>query len=394
MLGDDTGRVRGRVTHIQVVTERFHRTPGTHGWEILRGHRRVRDVDAAPRFFDREAMLKQDGGAADHDVGVLVTLDLDDLPDLTTRPSIVPGAVSAAGALLWVIDRELPLLVSIDADRRAHEHILPGAIGHSRRIWATSTGCWVADPTGLFRCDNDGGPLKVDDLPVTAAAVLGESLFACHDSGRWTLHRPDCDPIEIESPDGRILLCTSDSDSVAVALSDEDGTRFARIDQTGAVTLGPVLPPLSRAHRRFLGGNPLRLLADDLAVQVEPDLTLGAKHRLPTDFLSAGQVGPYLWGVHHPPDESARNGGFPLPVPNTHAGARRQFWMLTLLDGATLETVSSTPVYTTQPTVTIDGAGTVWLTADGVRSIPTISMQWPPVLDVAALLDDAATPQS
>ncbi|MGO4205688.1 hypothetical protein AB4Z09_28945, partial [Rhodococcus sp. TAF43] len=107
-----------------------------------------------------------------------------------------------------------------------------------------------------------------------------------------------------------------------------------------------------------------------------------------------GQVGPYVWGVHHPPDESARNGGFPLPVPNTHTGTSRQFWIFTLRDSDTLEPVSSTPVYTTRPSVTIDDAGTVWITADGVRSIPTISMQWPPVLDVAALLDDAAAPHT
>ncbi|MGO4205182.1 hypothetical protein AB4Z09_26295, partial [Rhodococcus sp. TAF43] len=298
VLGDDAGRVRGLVTRIQIVTERFHSTADTHSWEILRGHRRLRDVDAAPRFFDRGAMLEQDGGEAERDIGVLVTLDLDDVSDVLTRPRIVPGAVSAAGGLLWVIDCELPLLVSIDTDRKAREHVLPGAIGPSRRIWATPTGCWVADPTGLFRCDNDDGPLQVDDLPVTAAAVLGESLFACHESGRWTLHRPGSDPIQIDAPDGRMLLCTSNSDSVFALVSGEGGSKFARIGPTGDVLIGPVLPPLPTARRRFLAGNPLRCLSDDRAVCVEPGLTLGGTHRLPRDFLSAGQVGPYVWGVH------------------------------------------------------------------------------------------------
>lgn len=36
-----------------------------------------------------------------------------------------------------------------------------------------------------------------------------------------------------------------------------------------------------------------------------------------------------------------------------------------------------------------DAARTVWILADGLRSIPTVSMAWPPLLDVAALLEAA-----
>ncbi|WJJ11313.1 hypothetical protein P9990_22545 [Prescottella equi] len=99
VLGNDDGRVRGRVTRVRIVSARFRRrTPG--GWEIVPGHRRLRDVDAAPRFFDRDALFESESDEADGDVGALVDLDLDDVPELPARPSIVPGDVSAAGGVL------------------------------------------------------------------------------------------------------------------------------------------------------------------------------------------------------------------------------------------------------------------------------------------------------
>jgi len=48
--------------------------------------------------------------------------------------------------------------------------------------------------------------------------------------------------------------------------------------------------------------------------------------------------------------------------------------MFTSLDGNTFEDVSTTPIFTTWPSQTIDAAGTVWVVADGVRSIPTVNM--------------------
>jgi hypothetical protein len=78
--------------------------------------------------------------------------------------------------------------------------------------------------------------------------------------------------------------------------------------------------------------------------RVRPDLTLGPLRRLLKDFLTAGQVGPYVWGVHHPAEEINRNGGL-LPVANHDAGLRRQFWMFTL-DGDSFEEVSTTPICT------------------------------------------------
>ena len=64
----------------------------------------------------------------------------------------------------------------------------------------------------------------------------------------------------------------------------------------------------------------------------------------------------------------------------------RQFWLFTLLDSHSLEPVKSTPIFTTDPAVSIDSAGTVWVIADGLQSVPEESMQWPASLNVAALL--------
>ncbi|MGU3587372.1 hypothetical protein ACLBYD_30040 [Rhodococcus sp. C26F] len=92
--------------------------------------------------------------------------------------------------------------------------------------------------------------------------------------------------------------------------------------------------------------------------------------------------------MHHPSDEINRNGGL-LPVANLDFGSYRQFWMFTLLDSASFEEVSTTPIFTAWPSPTIDAGGTVWILADGLRSIPIVSMAWPPLLDVAALLEAA-----
>ena len=59
------------------------------------------------------------------------------------------------------------------------------------------------------------------------------------------------------------------------------------------------------------------------------------------------------------------------------------------MDARTLEPVKSTPIFATNPAVTIDHKGTVWVIGAGVQSIPAESMQWPDYLDVAALLDES-----
>ncbi|MBF4478255.1 hypothetical protein SAMN02745947_05543 [Rhodococcus rhodochrous J3] len=392
VMGYDTGgRVRGRVTRVRIVSERFRRRPGTVGsWHMVSGYRQLRDVDAAPRFFDRDGLFEHDGDEADSEVGALIDLDLDDVPDLPARPSIVAGDISAAGGVLWVVDSSLPLTVSVDADHTVHEYVLPGAVGISRRIWATPGGCWIAGGDGLFRVDAGETPRHVDDIPVLAGAALGDTLLSCRAEGGWTLHGPGGHRIEVNAPDGYVASVAVDADGFVVAVRGGDSTfRLVRVHPEGALTVGPVLPHTRRQqHRMFLGGTPLRLFLGEHAAPVHEDLTLGEPRTLPKGLMSAGQVGPFVWFTDHPPDGTGRSGWWPLPGPVTYDRAR-QFWLFTLLDGQSLEPVTSTPIFATRPPVTIDEHGTVWVIADGIRPIPDTTMQWPNELDIAALLDVA-----
>ncbi|WP_241665983.1 hypothetical protein [Prescottella subtropica] len=390
MQYDAEGEVRGRVARVQVVTERFGLTAG-RGWSLVPGHRRLRDVDAAPRFFDRDALHAADGGEIGIEVGALIDLDLDNVPEPPLRPSLVPGAVSAAAGLLWVIDRDLPLLVSIDDDRVVTEYVLPGTIGVSRRIWATPTGCWIDGTDGLFRVDTGGAPRRVGDDGGAAEALLGEAILVCRSDGTWMLHSPDGGATAIEAPTGYVATLAPDRDTAVVLLRTDDGTmQLTRVTADGSITVGPLLPRTHRASRPALAGTPLRLFLGDQAGTVEDDLTLRPSKALPGHLLSVGPVGPHVWCTGHPPDGTGRAGWWPLPGPVDY-DRTRQFWLFTVLDGRTLESDCSTPIFTTHPSVTVDDRGTVWVVADGVQSIPSTPMQWPGTLDVAALLDDART---
>ncbi len=394
VMGYDTPtNVRGRLTRVQLVTERYRRPPESHGWDIVPGHRTFRDVDAAPRFFNHDMFMRDDLFEVDREVGVVVDLDLDDVPPVSARASIVPGDVSASGETLWVVDRDLPLVVSIDPDRVAHEYVLPGPIGHSRHVWATPTGCWVGGNDGLYRCVIGEAPRKLSDHPVHAGAVIGEHFLACPSGTMWSLHTQDHEPIAVEVPDGYVASIAVDGETFVV-LAEQRHTdaastyRLIRVNVSGDVTVGPELPTMQGFPRPFLAGSPLRVFRGSVAVVVLPDLTYGTVEKLGGDVFRGGQVGDFVWIIGHPPDGTSRTGWWPLPGPVEYERTR-QFWLFTLLDAGTLEPVKSTPIFATDPAVTIDEKGTVWVIGAGVQSIPAESMQWPDDLDVVALLDES-----
>lgn len=395
---DTEGRVRGRVTRVQIVSERLQQKPDqARSWQFISGHRKLREVDRAPRFFDRGDIYRTDSPTSrprefDREVGALVDLDLDDVSELPARPSIVPEAVSAAGLDLWLVDRELPLVVRISGDA-AVEHILPGPIaeGLQRGVWATPAGCWVAGHDGTYRCGDGQPPRRIDNLAVTAGAVIGETFLACA-SSRWVLYSTADEPIDMAAPAGVVQSIATDDGSFVVLLRErdqEDHTtardRLVRVSVDGDIKLGPATIFGSR-YRALLAAEPVRVCQDaDLYVAAD-DLSLRPVGTLPRSPLYGGQVGPYFWIVCHPPDGSGRSGWWPLdgPVLIDHP---RQFWLFTLLD-ASFEPLGSAPIFGADPSVTVDGDGTIWIVADGLRSIPAESMQWPAELDVAALLDD------
>lgn len=112
--------------------------------------------------------------------------------------------MSGSGQTLWVADQQLPIVVSIDPEHVACEHVLPGPIGHSRHVWATSTGCWVGGHDGLYRCVIGEEPRKIMDWPVPHGAVIGEHFLACPSGTRWSLHTQDHEPVAVDVPDGYV----------------------------------------------------------------------------------------------------------------------------------------------------------------------------------------------
>lgn len=148
LLGDlgyaTTGSARGRVRRARVVADNYRllEQPATGPrhhprWIPVLGTRTLRDVDAATGVFrddTRPALHRAEGEDVVRECGVLVDLDLDDVPALPVRPNIVPAAVSAHGRDAWVVDRELPVVIRMSDKQRIVEYRLPGRIFASPRI--------------------------------------------------------------------------------------------------------------------------------------------------------------------------------------------------------------------------------------------------------------------
>lgn len=404
------GAVRGRVTRVQIVSERMRRV-GSDGWELEPGHRQLRDVDAAPRFFERPvydaaidaaiaAEPEQDWtgvrffsagghlpGEFDSDTGVLVDLDLDDVPAPRSRPTFDAGDVSAAAGLLWVVDSQLPLVVSIDQERHVQEHLLPSPIGSHLKLSASPSGCWVTGDDGVFRIDSGGQITRIDEHKVTAAMALGETLLACGPDRRWALHTPGQNPLVLEAPEGRVYDAVVDDGSFVVLVGDGDATWLARVTPEGDVTVGPQLHNIRSRNKTALVCDPLRLFVGASASLVERDLTLSTSQTLPARPLVVGQIGDYVWITGHAPEGTRPGGWWPMSGPTTYARTEEQTWLLTLLDSQTLEPVRSAQIFSPSPRVAIDDDGTVWVVAGRLWSISENTMQWPAEVDVAALLD-------
>ncbi|MCA1007095.1 hypothetical protein LCL87_15325 [Rhodococcus hoagii] len=184
---DSPPPVRGRVRRVRVVSQRFDSTPS--GTRRIAGTERLTEVEATPRIFWSSQKPETEGDPYVR-TGVLVDLDLDDVP--TTDSRFVAGAVSISGTDVWVMDRADPVLLHIDTAMtppRVVEYLLPLTAEKPREIWtravhADSDGCWITSDHDVFRCDREeDGSLTVE----RACTEGGRSVVA---EGHLYLLRP------------------------------------------------------------------------------------------------------------------------------------------------------------------------------------------------------------
>ncbi|MBY6540376.1 hypothetical protein HQ325_17005 [Rhodococcus sp. BP-349] len=399
---------RGLVIRVQVVTER-HRRNSDGLWIPTGGNRSVRDVSRADQFIGRERMAEVGVDHLDMDSTAIVDLDLDNTPPMPPRPSIVPGAVSAAAGTTWVVDTELPLLVAISGGDSVVEYLLPAKTGVPRLLWAVPGGCWVAGEDGTFWVPDGEVAVRVDDRSVHAGAVHGDTLLGCTHDSTWRMYRPGEEPadIDVAPVSGHVFSVVAHDDGVvAVVRQGGSGTRLVRVSLAGAVHIGPDLAPDPEPGQRrrwwrdfFLAGDPLRLVSHVDVGVIEPDLTVRDDgERLGRRQFHGGTVGPYGWGMGFLDSRATTpREWWPLPDQEVYDRAVQMLHpprkVFTIYDPHTLEPLTSVPLIDPEPSVTIDDTGTILVVDRGITTFPVDipMMTWPTKLNVAALLDKSRT---
>lgn len=181
---DEPPRVRGRILRIHLVHRQVR--PTDNGWTGVDGTDRLTELDRVPISIDwspTEATKTGDLLAS----GILVELDLDDVPMLPTR--FVAGAVATDGATVWVMHSSDPVLLHLDTagSPTITRYVLPLTIEPPidrwvRRIHAVDDGCWITSEHDIHRCILDpNGVLTIDRLSTegggTSAVHEGRLYF-------------------------------------------------------------------------------------------------------------------------------------------------------------------------------------------------------------------------
>lgn len=389
---DASGSVRGRVTRVQIVSLYLTRTTDhPNSWDLLPGSTRTyREVEKAPRFFNDERREDSEEAVRRVEIGVLIDLDLDDVPEKPLRPRLLAADVSTSGRNVWVLDNTLPVVVHTGESRTAAEYLIPGDVRPSRKVWATPSGCWISGPDGTYRVTVGESSRKIDEHLSTAGAVLGETFLACTFQSPWQIHQPGRDPVQLDVPGGAAVTAIADENTFVVAarFRDEENMqrfRLIRVSLTGELDIGPPLPSSDDHDDPSLVGSPLSVLQGDTVLRIGSDLSVRATTRLPRRLLRAGSVGEHIWALGHPPTGTR---WWPLDGPTEYDRSRGQFWLLTLIDATSLEPVSSAPIPSSSPSLAADSDGTIWVTADGdLHTLSDANMQWPNLFDVNSLLN-------
>ncbi|MPQ97110.1 hypothetical protein GB931_04045 [Modestobacter sp. I12A-02628] len=414
MTGGTVQPTRGRVTRVQVVDEALDcREPGDT--RTVPALQRLREVEQAPRWFHRGVPWRDPARSSgwqpvDHaeprteETGVLVHLDLDDVPPAPLRPALVPGALDAHGPDLWVADERLPLVVHLRDRRLTTELRWPGAVldpgrSRGRRLLADAAGCWLTGPDGVHRLGPDGSVRQVSDTPVwTSAAAAG--TLATH------LPQRPGDPLgphvlRLWSPAGTTLdlppaqwtlrsLVSARGGFLVLVSGPPDGTGLVRLlslDTAGGMLHGP--PLTTPWHGLLLVGGAGPLLVDETGQRpVHADLTLGraltgaGRPRV----LAGWAAGRRRWTLSHTPD-----GSDPPADPDVD-----RWWLLTELDPQDGRPVARAAVDAVPAAVTADSTGPLWLVGGRVLAWPATDGAPGIPLDVAApptgVAGDSTTP--
>ncbi|ROZ85974.1 hypothetical protein EEB19_24365 [Gordonia sp. OPL2] len=344
---DDEGRVRGRITRVQIISQ-VSRCVGDTMKLADDTACRYREVELAP-FSHHDAEPCDIGGVQYRDIATLIDLDLDDVPPRTLRPQVLPGHVSSADAAVWVADSELPIVARIDTTTdHATEYVLPGRGDTYRRVAATPSGCWVTGRDALYRITHGAGASRVTDDGACSSAVSGETLLAQHVSGGWMTHTPDGPPLPVDVPAdeliGNVGIDSSTGDFISLMRWATDGGRWlrlVRVSPTGDVRVGPgFAPPDRRGGRPFFAETRgLRMFYGGVVVTINDDLTLGPPDRLPKEPIIGGAFADRAWILTFRArrfSDDLSTQWWPLPAPIDPSTPLPSDALLTILDPTTL----------------------------------------------------------
>lgn len=393
---------KGRVLRVRRVTQTRRRVgPGATYWREIPEATLYADLDptAATVLFDRGLELGPPirGGPYHalvpprqvwtYDSGLLVDLDLDDVPSPRLRPSIVPGAVAAHGADVWVTDTRLPVLLHLRHGAVVSETtwrgvvLAPEQLRDGRGLHADATGCWVTGPDGVHRADLDGTVRTIREERTSATATTTAGLLAVRvlaaekdgtgSSGAGTVL---VDPAGVTrsivglpdrlSPDGEGF----------VGLAAGPERAFVRVHPDGSVEQGPVLRAADLGS--WIAGDTPWLRSGAVVRRVSLGLTLGS------DVATATPGRARRWWTW-----AGRMWAFGDPPPGTtwdpDIGPRTS---LTEVDPRSGKTVVTSIMPVREITsLALDADGTVWATGTG--ELLQCCGERVGRVDVAALLD-------